>query len=613
MSILRELKRRNVFRVGVAYLAGAWLLIEVTETLFPIYGFSDAAIRLVIALLVIGFPIILIFSWVYELTAEGFKLEKDIDRSVTDARHPSKNLDRVIIVLLALALGYFAFDKFVLSPERDMKIAEQSRQAGAEQAMEKARLGIWNEKSIAVLPFINRSQLQEDKWFTDGMHDELLTRLSRIGSLKVISRTSVMIYRDSKKKIPEIAQELGVAHILEGGVQRAGNSVRINVQLINAHTDEHLWGEIFDRELTAENLFAIQSEISTKIAEALNAELSPQEKSRVYDLPTDSLEAYNHYMHGRQLMATDRTEELKQALRAFEQAVDIDPDFALAWVGIADSNLSLRWSGSDYSSESFEIRKRAVEKALALDDQLGEAYVSLSVIYFETGKHQEAEAACNKSIELSPNYSQAYLWCAGLLEGRGASRLEERLAWYYKAAQLDPLSPAVQIAIGTVLQALGRFDEALDKYHDLLQLHPGYVPTYTSLGRLHVRNGRLAEAIQWHRKALQRNPGSGAHMKDLAHLYLSLGDFESIAGIREMMDAQLDPTDWRFMWLDWKVNLVQGKLHELPGALDGLPPAVMNSWWVLAWKANTHLIGGDMQKAREYWLRTGSHQGRFFS
>ena len=154
--------------------------------------------------------------------------------------------------------------------------------------------------------------------------------LSRIGSLKVISRTSVMIYRDSKKKIPEIAQELGVAHILEGGVQRAGNSVRINVQLINAHTDEHLWGETYDRELTAENLFAIQSEISSKIADALNAELSPEEESRVYDLPTSSLEAYNHYMHGRQLMATRRGEEIKQAQQAFEQAVDIDPDFALA-------------------------------------------------------------------------------------------------------------------------------------------------------------------------------------------------------------------------------------------------------------------------------------------
>ena len=603
MSILRELKRRNVFRVGIAYLAGAWLLVEVTETLFPIYGFSDAAIRLVITLLVIGFPIILIFSWVFELTAEGFKLEKDIDRSVTDTRHPSKNLDRVIIVLLALALGYFAFDKFVLSPERDMKIAEQSRQAGAEQAMEKARLGIWNEKSIAVLPFINRSQLQEDKWFTDGMHDELLTRLSRIGSLKVISRTSVMIYRDSKKKIPEIAQELGVAHILEGGVQRAGNSVRINVQLINAHTDEHLWGEIFDRELTADNLFAIQSEISTKIAEALNAELSPQEKSRVYDLPTDSLEAYNHYMHGRQLMATERTEELKQALRAFEQAVDIDPDFALAWVGIADSNQSLRWSGADYSTASVEIRRRAIEKALALDDQLGEAYVTLSQIYHEMGKFQEAEAACNKSIELSPNYSQAYLWCAEFLEGWGPAHLEKRLAWYFKAAQLDPLYLPPQTAIGNVLQSLGRYDEALDQYQHLLQMDPGYALTYTSLGRLHEHNGRLAEAIQWHRKALQRNPGSGAHMVDLARLYLSLGDFESVAGIREKMDTRLDPTDWRFIWHDWAVKLAQEALDELPGVVDRLSPAEADSWWALAWKANSYLLGGDLQKAREYWLR----------
>ena len=603
MSIVLELKRRNVFRVGIAYLVGAWLLVEVTETLFPIYGFSNAAIRLVITLLAIGFPIILIFSWVFELTPEGFKLEKDIDRSVTDTRHPSKKLDRVIIVLLALALGYFAFDKFVLSPERDMKIAEQSKQAGAEQAMEKARLGMWNEKSIAVLPFINRSQLQEDKWFTDGMHDELLTRLSRIGSLKVISRTSVMRYRNTEKSLPEIAKELSVATILEGGVQRSGNQVRINVQLINAHTDEHLWGETYDRELTTENLFAIQSEISSKIADALNAELSPQEESRIYSLPTSSLEAYNHYMRGRQLMATGRVEEVKQAMQVFEQAVDIDPEFALAWVGIADSNLSLRWSGADYSSESVEIRRRAIEKALALDDQLGEAYLSLAQIYFQMGKHQEAVAACNKSIELSPNYSQAYLWCAGLLEGWGAAQLETRLAWYYKAAQLDPRSLPPQTAIGNVLQGLGRYDEALDQYHHLLQMDPDYAPAYTSLGSIHGNNGRLAEAIQWGRKALVRDPGNGDYMWQLTRRYLSLGDFESVAGMRETMDAHLDPKDWRFIWHDWAVKLAQEALDELPGVLDGLPPAEADSWWALAWKANSYLLGGDLQKAREYWLR----------
>ncbi len=602
-QFFEELKRRNVLRVAIAYFAVSWLLIQVVETLFPIFELSDASIRLVAISLFIGFPLVLIFSWLYELTPDGLKLEKDVDRSDSVVHHTGKKLDRAIIIVLTLSLAYFAVDKFLLDPAHDLEMVKQSRQAGAEQAMEEARLGMWNEKSIAVLPFINHSMQQEDEYFTNGMHDELLTRLAQIATLKVISRTSVMRYRNTDKSLPEIAKELSVATILEGGVQRSGNQVRINVQLIDAHTDEHLWAEIFDRELTAENLFAIQSEISSRIAAALNAELSPEEESRLHGLPTSNMQAYNHYIRGRQLLAVGRVQELKQALQAFEQAVDIDPDFALAWVGIADSNQSLRWSGSDYSSESVEIRRRAIEKALELDDQLGEAYVTLSQIYHEMGKFQEMEAACNKSIELSPNYSQAYLWCAGFLEGWGPAHLEKRLAWYFKAAQLDPLSLPPQSAIGNVLQSLGRYDEALDQYNLLLQLDPGYAPAYASLGSLHEYRGRLAEAIQWFRKALQRDPGNGRYMRASADVYLSLGDFDSTAGIRETMDARLDPKDWRFIWHDWAVKLAQDDLDELPAVLDRLPSALTDDWWALAWKANSHLLGGDLQKAREYWLR----------
>ncbi len=602
-QFFEELKRRNVLRVAIAYVAASWLLIQVVETLFPVFGLSDALIRLVAISLFIGFPLALIFSWLYELTPDGLKLEKDVDRSDSVVHHTGKKLDRAIIIVLTLSFAYFAFDKFLLDPARDLEMVKQSRQAGAEQAMEEARLGMWNEKSIAVLPFINHSMQQEDESFTNGMHDELLTRLARIAALKVISRTSVMRYRDTDKSLPEIAKELAVATILEGGVQRSGNQVRINVQLINAHTDEHLWGEIFDRTLTAENLFAIQSEITSRIAAALNAELSPREESRIYSLPTSSLEAYSHYMRGRQLLATGRVAEVKRALQAFERAVDIDPEFALAWVGIADSNRSLRFSGADFSSESVDIRRRAIEKALELDDQLGEAYVSLSQIYHEMGKFEETEAACNKSIELSPNYSQAYLWCAWILEGSGPAQLETRLAWYYKAAQLDPRSLPVQIRIGAVLQSMGRYDEALDQYNLLLQLDPGYAPAYASLGSLHEDRGRLAEAIQWYRKALQRNSANGNYMWRLTRLYLSLGDIDSTAGIRETMDARLDPKDWRFIELDWTVKLAQGALDELPAVVDRLAPAETDDWWALAWKANSHLLRGDLQKGREYSLR----------
>jgi TolB-like protein len=239
LSLFNELKRRNVFRIGAAYVVGAWLLIQVTETIFPLFGFGDTPARLVVIVLAIGFIPSLIFSWVFEITPEGLKKDADIDHEESITQATGKKLDRIILVVLALALGYFAFDKFVLDPARDRSNIEIARQEGRTAALNES----YGDKSIAVLPFDNRSNREEDQFFTDGIHDDLLTTIAKIGSMKVISRTSVMEYRDTIKKIPQIAQELGVANILEGGIQRSGNHVRINVQLIDAATDDHLWAE----------------------------------------------------------------------------------------------------------------------------------------------------------------------------------------------------------------------------------------------------------------------------------------------------------------------------------------------------------------------------------
>ncbi len=269
------------------------------------------------------------------------KKDADVHSRKSIAQTTGRKLDGIILVVLALALGYFAFDKFVLDPVEDEQIAQSARQEGLTAALSES-LG---DKSLAVLPFENRSNREEDQFFTDGIHDDLLTTIAKIGSMTVISRTSVMEYRGTIKKIPQIAQELGVANILEGGIQRSGNQVRINVQLIDAVTDEHLWAETYDRELTAENLFAVQSEITKKIADALQAELSTGEQLRIDARPTDNLQAYEAYMRGRQLMDTRIGANLKLAIEEFKKATEIDPMFALAWVGVSDSlDLSIGWA-----------------------------------------------------------------------------------------------------------------------------------------------------------------------------------------------------------------------------------------------------------------------------
>jgi len=296
LSFLNELKRRNVLRVGAAYIVSSWLLIQVAETIFPLFGFGDTPARLVVIVLAIAFLPSLIFAWVFEITPDGLKRDADVVREHSIAHVTGKKLDRIILVVLAVALAYFAFDKFVLDPQRDIAITESATRAGVEQAREEARLGMFNEKSLAVLPFTNRSPNADDAYFTDGVHDDLLTRLANIGSLKVISRTSVLQYRDLTRNLREIGRELGAATILEGGIQQVGGNVRINMQLINAETDEHLWAQTFDRALTLENVFAIQSEIAEAIASQLEATLSPREQSRIRQTPTLNFDAHNAYI-----------------------------------------------------------------------------------------------------------------------------------------------------------------------------------------------------------------------------------------------------------------------------------------------------------------------------
>jgi len=413
---------------------------------------------------------------------EGYRLvpEVKIQSAQTSRRAPSSRL-LVSLVVLVLALGYIAFDKFVLEPVEDEQLAQSARKEGHTAARTESH----DDNSIAVLPFDNRSSREEDQFFTDGMHDELLATIAKIGSMKVISRTSVMEYRGTIKKIPQIAQELGVANILEGGIQRSGNQVRINMQLIDAATDEHLWAEIYDRELTAENLFAVQSEITKMIADALQAELSTDEQHRIDARPTDNLQAYEAYMRGRQLMATRNSVKLKLASEEFSKATEIDPMFALAWVGVADSNLHLLDWSEARAEDLHPIIEDAVNNALAIDSGLGEAYASLALIHWRYRLHDEAETAFQKAIELSPNYASAYQWYSQLIRIDDPLRIQESTDLMQKAAILDPRSAIIGIKLGEVYHYRGLYKLAESQYRKGIELHPDFAAGYNYLSALY--------------------------------------------------------------------------------------------------------------------------------
>ncbi len=512
MSLIAELKRRNVFRVGVAYAIVAWLLVEVASVVLPTFEAPEWVMKVLTFLVILGFPLALILAWAFELTPEGIKREETVDRAESIRHQTGRKLDFAIIGLLVIAVVYFAVDKFVLDAQPEV-VAEQA--SGPES--------VAREKSIAVLPFENLSQDATNEPFTIGIHDDILTQISKISALKVISRTSVMEYRNTTKNLKTIGQELGAATVLEGGVQRAGDRVRINVQLIDAVTDKHLWADTYDRRLTAENIFAIQTEIATAIADALRATLSPEEQNRLATVPTENLAAYEAYILGKQRMAKFTSVALEEAAEYFEQAVNLDPGFALAYVGLADAhaqNVNLLGIPENEMSVKSEV---LLQRALELDDQLGEAYAVLAWIQNRKNDLEGAQENYRRALELDPNSARTYSGYADLMND--LRRLEESLTLRRKAVELDPLSAVMIQRVGWGLAALGRFDEALSWYEKAFDVDPGFSWNLWNIGAHHwLISGQYGEAIRWLRKASSSDSGDPFNPASLGRLFLDLGD-----------------------------------------------------------------------------------------
>jgi TolB-like protein len=519
VSFFEELKRRNVFRVGIAYLITAWLLLQVVDLVLENINAPDWIMQVFMLGLAVGFPVTLVIAWAFEMTPEGLKKEKEVDRSSSITHVTGRKLDRAIIGVLVIALGYFVYDKF----SQDITATSPPGDGASEVA---TNLPLTAEadphrKSIAVLPFANRSSREEDAYFADGIHDDLLTSLAKVGSLKVISRTSVMRYRESVLSIPEIAAELGVNTVLEGGIQRSADQVRINVQLIDAASDEHLWAENYDRALSAQNLFAIQSEISREIVSALKATLTDEESERLAEQPTDSLEAYGEYVLGRQAMAERTNEALVRAQAHFEKAIELDPDYALAHVGLADS-LSLQVSYGDlFVTDSYIPRQAAIDRALALNPNSGEAYTSLANLRQDQDQDEAAENFFKKAIELSPNYVTAWHWYSILVND--LDRDEEALQYMIRARELDPNAPILAMATASILWDLERRDEALELNQQQLAKTPEFPNLYGQQVGFHISRGNLGEALRWSQAYAGLDATSSAAFVSVCNMRVQLG------------------------------------------------------------------------------------------
>ena len=519
MSLFSELKRRNVLRVSIAYLAVSWLLIQIVETLFPVFGLSDELIRLTVIMFAIGFPLVLIFSWLYELTPEGLMLEKDIDRSSSQVHHAGKKLDRVIIIVLALSLGYFAIDKFVLDPARDATREEQV----AKQARSDALVESFGDVSIAVLPFVNMSGDANNEYFSDGISEELLNLLAKIPKLRVISRSSSFSFKGKDIDMRDLAEQLEVTHVIEGSVRKDGNDVRITVQLIEALSDSHLWSETYDRELA--NIFAVQDEISAAVVSELNEKLGLETTAAPRAIATTNLEAHESYLRGRYLVAQRTRDSVEGALAEFEKAVALDPDYALAHAELA---LTISLANSYLGLSGAEIITRAtphVDRAMALDPTLAEAHAAAFWLAYFRYDLEEGLGHIEKAVQINPNYSEAYVWMSQALAD-DFGRYKESFDMLEKARQLEPTSMLVAgNYIGGLLER-NRLAEAERELEKIESIAPGEFARVR--GYRQSIGGKWSNAVFGNLDALQFQPDSRFFLTTLIN-YLAVVGLEKEA------------------------------------------------------------------------------------
>jgi adenylate cyclase len=456
MSYLDELKRRNVIRSIAAYLALSWLIIQVAETVMPLFELGAGAVRAVVIVLAVGIVPVAALAWSFELTPAGIQRDRNVDRNAPGMRELGRRLDRVFLLVLAIAVGYFAIDKFVLDPARDRTREEVAEQRGRSSAL----LESYGIKSIAVLPFVNMSSDPEQEYFSDGIAEEVLNLLTRITELRVISRSSSFTFKGQDLPMPEIAGQLNVAHILEGSVRKSGNRIRVTAQLIEAATDTHLWSQTYDREL--DDIFAIQDEIAADVVANLELTL-------LGGVPTGRRtdpEAYRLTLQARSILQGPGPRDLDQIIGMLERALQLDPSYVPAMLDLVVAHYWRADRGDgpgdrEERAESTRTRHELVRRALAVEPDNGVAHAYLGWNYFADDRElQKAADEIELAVSLEPGNSEVLRGAAGFARRIGRSDTAIRLAQL--SLERDPLCFICAAQIWSIYLEAGRFAEAIE-------------------------------------------------------------------------------------------------------------------------------------------------------
>ena len=516
-NFFAELRRRNVYKVAVAYIVAGWAFSQGIAQVFPVFEVPNWLIRSVVLLIIIGLPIALVLAWTFEITPQGIKRTETADAMPGSARPKKYVWIYVVVIGVAISIGLFFLGRYT------------ARNTASAARTEAATLP---QKSIAVLPFESLSEDKNNAYFAEGVQDEILTRLAKVADLKVISRSSTQRFKSAPSDLREIARQLGVMHIVEGSVQKANDQVRVNVQLVNAMNDTHLWAEIYDRKLT--DIFAVESEIAKAIADTLQAKLTGSEQRALAARPTDDSEAYQLYLQGRFFWNKRTTEGIRKSIDYFNQAITKDPNYALAYAALGQSYVILPAYDGGAPKDCFPQGEIFAKKALALDPGSSEALAviaSAKALYqfdFE-GAYRDYE----KGVQLHPNDATTHHWFANdVLANLGD--YERELAEMRRALELDPLSSILHNNTGNAFVHNGRFDEAIAEYRKAVELDSTFYLALWNHGLLLELQGKIPEAIAQYEKA-------GAITNDptplgmLGHIYGTTGRKDEARKILEKL------------------------------------------------------------------------------
>ena len=535
-NFFAELKRRNVYKVAVAYAVVGWVIAQIATQIFPFLEIPNWVVRLVIVLIAIGFPIALIIAWAFEATPEGIKRTEDVDLDA-QTRAPKKHAwIYVVIVGALLSVGLFMLGRYGFRE----KVSAASELPA---------------KSIAVLPFESLSEEKNNAFFAQGVQDEILTRLAKVADLKVIARTSTQRFKSAPADLRDVAQQLGVTNILEGSVQKANDQVRVNVQLINALTNAHLWAEIYDRKLT--DIFAVESDIAKTIADTLQAKLTGSEKMAITTKPTANPEAYELYLKGKFFWNKRTAADLRKSIEYFYEAIAKDPNYALAYAGLAQAWKLLPAFNGGSPQDCFPQAESAAKRALAIDDTLSDAHAALASLKGLNGfDYPGAIAEYERALQLNPNDATAHQWFANdTLANIGqnerevtvmkraveldplsliinsnlgwayihARRLDDAVAQLRKTVEMDASFYYARYGLALALELKGAIPEAIAEYQKTISISDDPVPL-GMLGRLYATRGRKDEAQQVLQQLRQRREQRYTAAYSLALVYLGLGD-----------------------------------------------------------------------------------------